>query len=176
MEKLPALLNKKTKLVSVCHVSNALGIVNPIDSIIQQAHNIGAKVLIDGAQAIAHLPVDVQKLGCDFYVFSGHKMFGPTGIGVLYGKAELLKDMPPWQGGGEMIEKVSFSGTSYQKTPFKFEAGTPPIAEAIGLAAAIRFIQEHGTEALQRYENSLLQRAGSTGWDTGSNALRGCEQ
>lgn len=154
-----ALLSDKTKLVSVCHVSNALGIINPVAAITQQAHAAGAKILIDGAQAIAHLSVDVQAIDCDFYAFSGHKVFGPTGIGVLYGKSDLLNAMPPWQGGGEMIEHVSFAGTRFQQPPFKFEAGTPAIAEAIGLAAAIDFLNEQSTEKLQKHETTLLNYA-----------------
>lgn len=152
-----ALLCDKTKLVSVCHVSNALGIINPVEKITQLAHAIGAKVLVDGAQAVAHLTIDVQAIDCDFYAFSGHKVFGPTGIGVLYGKPELLEAMPPWQGGGEMIEQVSFTGTRFQKPPFKFEAGTPAIAEAIGLATAIDFLGEQ--QQAQAYEQSLLTYA-----------------
>lgn len=159
MAQLPSLLCTKTKLLSVCHVSNALGIINPVEDIIAQAHAVGAKVLIDGAQAVAHLPIDVQALDCDFYVFSGHKLFGPTGIGVLYGKPDLLDSMPPWQGGGEMIEQVSFSGTRFQPAPFKFEAGTPPIAEAIGLAAAIQFLHNANTTELTAHEQDLLSYA-----------------
>lgn len=152
-----SLLSDKTKLASICHVSNALGMINPVELITQQAHGVGAKVLIDGAQAVAHLEVDVQALDCDFYAFSGHKVFGPTGIGVLYGKTELLEAMPPWQGGGEMIEHVSFAGTRFQKPPFKFEAGTPAIAEAIGLAAAIDFLGQQ--QQAEQHEAELLTYA-----------------
>ncbi len=154
MAQLPALLSHKTKLLGVCHVSNALGIINPVAELIARAQAVGAKVLVDGAQAVAHLPVDVQQLDCDFYVFSGHKLFAPTGIGVLYGKRELLEAMPPWQGGGEMIEQVSFAGSRFQPAPFKFEAGTPAIAEAIGLAAAIEFVQTQLGQA-QQHEAQL---------------------
>ena len=151
------LLCDKTKLVSLCHVSNALGIINPIKDITQLAHAKGAKVLIDGAQAVAHLDIDVQAFDCDFYAFSGHKVFGPTGIGILYAKSELLEAMPPWQGGGEMIEYVSFAKTRFQAPPFKFEAGTPAIAEAIGLAAALDFLAAQ--QQVQAYENNLLHYA-----------------
>ena len=157
MQAYQNLLSANTKLVSVCHVSNSLGIINPIKKITQLAHAKGAKVLIDGAQAVAHIDIDVQALDCDFYAFSGHKVLGPTGIGVLYGKLELLEAMPPWQGGGEMIERVSFTGTSFQKPPFKFEAGTPAIAEAIGLAAALDFLGSQ--QQAQAYESDLLNYA-----------------
>ena len=132
-----ALLSENTKLVSVVHVSNALGTINPVKSIVAKAHAVGARVLLDGAQATPHWNVDVQDLDCDFYAFSGHKVYGPTGIGVLYGKTELLEAMLPYQSGGEMIEKVSFDGTTFNVLPYKFEAGTPNIGGAIGLAAAI---------------------------------------
>ncbi len=138
-----SLITNKTALVAVSHVSNALGNINPISHIIAHAKKHGALTLIDGAQAIAHLPVDVQALDCDFYVFSGHKMFGPTGIGVLYGRQVLLDGLPPYQSGGEMIEKVSFSGTTFQGLPFKFEAGTPNIAGVLGLGAAVSFLKAH---------------------------------
>ena len=130
-------MSDRTRIVSVTHISNALGTINPIAAIIRQAKQAGAITVIDGAQAVSHLEIDVQRLDCDFYLFSGHKMFAPTGIGVLYGREDLLEAMPPWQGGGEMIDKVSFSGTSYNELPFKFEAGTPNIAGVIGLAAAV---------------------------------------
>ena len=137
LDDFAAKLSARTQLVAVGHVSNALGTINPIKQIIDQAHAFGAKVLLDGAQAMAHMPVDVRALDCDFYAFSGHKMYGPTGIGVLYGKRDLLEALPPWQGGGEMIEHVSIEKTTYNQLPYKFEAGTPNIAGAIGLAAAM---------------------------------------
>lgn len=153
------LLNPKVKIVSVVHVSNALGTVNPVADIVSLAHEAGAKVLLDGAQAVAHFNVDVQALNADFYVFSGHKVFGPTGIGCLYGKKELLDQMPPVQGGGEMIEKVSFNGTTYQGLPFKFEPGTPNIAGAIGLDAALTYLTNLDRAAIEQYENELLAYA-----------------
>ncbi len=159
MNAFAAMLNDKVKLVSVVHVSNALGSVNPVADIIQQAHAVGAKVLVDGAQAVAHFTVDVQALDADFYVFSGHKVFGPTGIGVLYGKKALLDEMPPVQGGGEMIEKVSFNGTTYQGLPFKFESGTPHIEGAIGLHAALKYLMSLDRAGLVAHEEALLQYA-----------------
>ncbi|MBL7976690.1 MAG: aminotransferase class V-fold PLP-dependent enzyme, partial [Candidatus Kapabacteria bacterium] len=140
IEDFKRLLSTKTKIVSVVHVSNSLGTINPIKDIIEAAHQVGAKVLIDGAQAVAHIEVDVQGLDCDFYVFSGHKLYAPTGIGVLYGKEEILNAMPPYQGGGDMILSVSFDKTVYNELPAKFEAGTPHIAGAIGLATAIDYL------------------------------------
>ncbi|WP_111640696.1 aminotransferase class V-fold PLP-dependent enzyme [Marinimicrobium alkaliphilum] len=154
-----ALLSDKVKMVAVGHVSNALGTINPIEAMIPLAHAAGAKVLIDGAQAVGHWAVDVQALDCDFYVFSGHKLFGPTGIGVLYGKAELLEAMPPYQGGGEMIETVSFDGTTFQGLPYKFEAGTPDIAGAIGLAAAINYLNKLDRAGAEAHEQALLAYA-----------------
>ena len=151
------LLTTNTKLVSIAHVSNALGIINPIQDFIHLAHQQGAKVIIDGAQAVAHLPVDVQALDCDFYLFSGHKLFGPTGIGVLYGKYDLLDKLPPWQGGGEMIKSVSFDGTIYNDLPFKFEAGTPNIAGAIGLGAAIDFVNKLDKSLCEQHEKELIE-------------------
>lgn len=151
------LLGKKTKIVALTHVSNVLGTVNPIKEIIKLAHQKGIPVLIDGAQAVAHLEVDVQSLDCDFYAFSGHKMYGPTGIGVLFGKKELLEELPPYQGGGEMIKSVSFEKTIYQDLPYKFEAGTPDIAGVIGLGAAIDYLQNIGIEKLQKHEKELLR-------------------
>ncbi|WAF67967.1 aminotransferase class V-fold PLP-dependent enzyme [Aeromonas dhakensis] len=150
-----AMLGPRTRLVSVAHVSNALGTVNPVEQIVAAAKAVGALTLIDGAQAVAHLEVDVQTIGCDFYVFSGHKLYGPTGIGVLWGRTELLERMPPWQAGGEMIDRVSFSGTTFNSLPFKFEAGTPHIAGAIGLAAAIDFVMEQDRGLLASYEAVL---------------------
>ncbi len=152
-----ALLSPRTRLLAIAQVSNALGTVNPVAELVAAAKRVGAVTLIDGAQAVGHLPIDVQALGCDFYAFSGHKLYGPTGIGVLYGRAELLEQMPPWQTGGEMIQKVSFSGTRFNRPPFRFEAGTPPIAEAIGLAAALDFLAALPDD-WRRYEATLLQR------------------
>jgi cysteine desulfurase/selenocysteine lyase len=150
------LLNEKTKLVSIVHVSNALGTVNPIKTIIDKAHAVGAKVLIDGAQSVAHTAVDVQALDCDFFAFSGHKLYAPTGVGVLYGKRELLQAMPPFQGGGDMIETVSFAKTTYNRLPYKFEAGTPAIAEVIGLGAAIDYLNGVGMARIAAHEADLL--------------------
>ncbi|TNI79113.1 cysteine desulfurase CsdA [Aeromonas veronii] len=150
-----AMLGPRTRLVSVAHVSNALGTVNPVDRIVAAAKAVGAVTLIDGAQAVAHLEVDVQAIGCDFYAFSGHKLYGPTGIGVLWGRTELLERMPPWQAGGEMIDRVSFSGTTFNTLPFKFEAGTPHIAGAIGLAAAIDFVMGQDRQWLAQHEQAL---------------------
>ncbi|MBE0483292.1 MAG: cysteine desulfurase [Bacterioplanes sp.] len=158
LDAFDALLNERVKLVSLIHVSNALGTINPIEHVINKAHAIGAKVLIDGAQSVAHWAIDVQALDVDFFVFSGHKLFAPTGIGALYGKAELLNAMPPYQGGGEMIEHVSFSKTTYNVLPYKFEAGTPNIAGAIGLAAAIDYLATLDRVALAKHEDALLQR------------------
>jgi cysteine desulfurase / selenocysteine lyase len=151
-----ALLGPRTKLVSVVHVSNALGTVNPIREIIAAAHERDIPVVVDGAQAVHHLPVDVKALGADFYAFSGHKVYGPTGIGVLYGRREHLDAMPPWQGGGDMIEKVSFRGTTYAPAPAKFEAGTPNIAGAIGLAAALDYLTNLDLERVLAHETDLL--------------------
>ena len=156
VEQFDALLSDKTKLVAVTQLSNALGTITPLKQMIEKAHAVGAKVLVDGAQAIAHTPVDVQELDCDFYAFSGHKIFGPTGIGVLYGKRDLLNAMPPYQGGGDMIKVVSFSGTEYNELPYKFEAGTPNIAGVIGLAAALDYVSEIGVEAMAAHEHDLL--------------------
>ncbi|WP_421331632.1 aminotransferase class V-fold PLP-dependent enzyme [Aeromonas veronii] len=150
-----AMLRPRTRLVSMAHVSNALGTVNPVKEILAAAKAVGAVTLIDGAQAVAHLDVDVQAIGCDFYAFSGHKLYGPTGIGVLWGRTELLEQMPPWQAGGEMIDRVSFSGTTFNTLPFKFEAGTPHIAGAIGLAAAIDFVMAQDRQWLARHEQAL---------------------
>ncbi|EIM1709318.1 SufS family cysteine desulfurase [Aeromonas dhakensis] len=149
------MLGPRTRLVSVAHVSNALGTVNPVEQIVAAAKAVGALTLIDGAQAVAHLEVDVQAIGCDFYAFSGHKLYGPTGIGVLWGRTALLERMPPWQAGGEMIDRVSFSGTTFNTLPFKFEAGTPHIAGAIGLAAAIDFVMEQDRGLLASHEAVL---------------------
>ncbi len=159
LERLLGLLTARTRLVAVAHVSNALGTVVPVERIVQAAHSCGALVLIDGAQAVAHSPVDVRALGCDFYAFSGHKLYGPTGVGVLYGREELLEEMPPWQGGGEMIRTVSFERTTYNELPWKFEAGTPNISGAVGLAAAMDYLESLGLEALAAHERHLLAQA-----------------
>ena len=159
LEEFEKLLSPKTKLVSLAHISNALGTINPIQTIIDRAHEHNAVVIIDGAQATPHTIVDVQALDCDFYVFSGHKLFGPTGIGVLYGKAHLLEAMPPWQGGGDMIKMVSFEKTLYNDLPYKFEAGTPHIAGVIGLGAAIDYVSTTGLEAIAAHEHELLEYA-----------------
>ena len=156
LEEYKKLLNLRTKIVAVGHVSNALGTINPVKHIVELAHAYSAVVLIDGAQAAPHLSVDVQVIGCDFYAFSGHKLYGPTGIGVLYGKEDLLERMPPWQGGGDMIKTVSLEKTTYGDLPYKFEAGTPHIAGVIGLGAAIDYINDVGIEPIAAYENQLL--------------------
>jgi cysteine desulfurase/selenocysteine lyase len=153
------LLGPRTKLVAVAHVSNALGTINPLRQIIALAHERHVPVVVDGAQAAAHLAVDVQQLDCDFYAFSGHKLYGPSGIGVLYGKAALLEAMPPYQGGGEMISSVTFEKTTYDRIPFKFEAGTPHIAGAIGLAAALDYVAAIGLDAVAAYESAILAYA-----------------
>ncbi|MEC7876159.1 MAG: cysteine desulfurase, partial [Pseudomonadota bacterium] len=153
------LLNEKTRIVAVGHISNALGTINPIENIINMAHEYGAKVLIDGAQATSHTSVDDKKLDCDFYVFSGHKLFGPTGIGVLYGKENLLEEMPPYQGGGDMIKMVTMKETQYNDLPYKFEAGTPNISGVIGLGAAIDYVNKIGLENISVHENALLNYA-----------------
>jgi cysteine desulfurase/selenocysteine lyase len=153
------LLSDRTRIVSVVHVSNALGTVNDIKTIIDLAHEFDALAVIDGAQAVAHIPVDVQALDCDFYVFSGHKLYGPTGVGIVYGKKALLQQMPPYQGGGDMILSVSFEKTTYNELPYKFEAGTPNIADVVGLGAAIDYISEIGIEAAAATEADLLQYA-----------------
>ena len=157
MDQFRQMLNPRTKLVAAVHLSNALGTINPAKEIIELAHAAGARVLIDGAQAVSHLPVDVRALDADFYVFSGHKIFGPTGIGVLYGKTELLESMPPYQGGGDMIRSVSFQRTTYNDIPSKFEAGTPHIAGAIGLAAALDYVEGVGLERIAAWEHELLE-------------------
>ena len=157
LEAFKNLLNVNTKIVSIAHVSNALGIINPIKEVIELAHQQGAKVIIDGAQAVAHMTVDVQQLDCDFYLFSGHKLFAPTGVGVLYGKYDLLDQLPVWQGGGEMIKSVSFEKTTYNELPFKFEAGTPNISGVIGLGAAIDFVNSLDRKVCEQYEKTLLE-------------------
>lgn len=159
MEAYENMLSSKTKLVAVTHISNTLGTINPIDTIIQKAHHFGAKVLIDGAQSIQHTRIDVQALNCDFFVFSGHKVFGPTGIGVLYGKEALLDEMPPYQGGGDMIAKVTFEKTTYNELPFKFEAGTPHIAGGICLGKALDYFQQFNLKEIEKYERELAEYA-----------------
>lgn len=154
-----ALLNDRTKLVAVCHISNTLGTINPVARMITDAHHQGVPVVIDGAQAVPHLKVDVQHLDADFYAFSSHKMFGPTGVGILYGKEKLLNGMPPYQGGGDMIERVTFDKTTYNTLPHKFEAGTPNIAGGIALGAAIAYLEKTGMEAIAQYEHDLLEYA-----------------
>jgi cysteine desulfurase/selenocysteine lyase len=156
IEQLEALFTERTRMLAVTHVSNALGTINPIEDMIELAHRHDVPVLIDGAQATPHMRIDVQALDCDFYCFSGHKMFGPTGIGVLYGKEALLESMPPYQGGGEMIRTVSFEKSTYAALPYKFEAGTPHIAGAIGLGAAADYLQGLDFEQARRYEHRLL--------------------
>lgn len=153
------LLNKKTKMVAVVHVSNALGTVNPVKEITKLAHENGTVVLIDGAQAVPHQTVDVQEIGCDFYAFSAHKMCGPTGFGILYGRHELLEEMPPYRGGGDMIDKVSFEETTYNTIPFKFEAGTPPIAAGIGLGSAVDYLNSIGMDKISAREDMLVRYA-----------------
>lgn len=156
LEEMERLIRFRTKLVAVAHVSNALGTINPVAKIVEMAHSHGAVVLVDGAQAVPHLRVDVKALNCDFYAFSGHKMYGPSGIGALYGKAEHLKTMPPYQGGGEMILSVTFGKTIYNEIPHKFEAGTPNIAGGIAFAAAIEYLEGLGLDAIAAHEHDLL--------------------
>ena len=159
LSQLDTLLTPRVKLVGVAYVSNVLGTVNPVKELIGRAHRIGAKVLVDGAQAVQHIPIDVQALDCDFFVFSGHKLYGPTGVGVLYGKEDLLNRMPPWQGGGEMIKEVHFEKTTYNELPFKFEAGTPDFIGVIGLGEAIRYVESLGLPEIAVYEQQLLDYA-----------------
>lgn len=160
LEALPGLFDARTRLLAITHVSNVLGTENPVADIIALAHQYGAKVLIDGAQAIMHHPVDVQALDCDFYVFSGHKLYGPTGIGVLYVKEDILQAMPPWEGGGSMIATVSLTeGTTYAKAPWRFEAGTPNTGGIIGLGAAIDYVSGLGLDAIAQYEETLMHYA-----------------
>ncbi len=153
------MLNEKTKLVAVVHASNALGTINPVEKIIKMAHQQGAVVLIDGAQSTVHLPIDVEAMDCDFFVFSSHKVYGPTGVGALYGKKHLLEEMPVFNGGGEMIKEVAFDNIIYNDLPYKFEAGTPNIADTIALKAALEFVNEVGKEAIAKHEDQLLQYA-----------------
>ncbi len=161
LEEYRKLLNEKTKIVSIVAISNTLGTINPIKEMITLAHEAGAEVLVDGAQAVAHQKVDVQELNCDYFVFSGHKLFGPTGIGVLFGKEELLDSLPPYQGGGDMIDRVTIQKTTYNELPFKFEAGTPNIAGGIALNEAIEFVNEIGLDEIAQYEQTLLDYATS---------------
>jgi len=156
LDEYERLLGARTRLVAITHVSNALGTVNPVEEIVRMAHDRGIPVLVDGAQAVAHLPVDVRAIGCDFYTFSGHKVFGPTGVGVLYGRSSLLEAMPPYQGGGDMIRSVAFEGTLYNDVPYKFEAGTPNIAGVVGLAAAIDYLTKVGLDRAGAHEHELL--------------------
>ena len=159
MEAFERLFNERTRIVAVCHVSNTLGTVNPVKRIVETAHAHGVPVLVDGAQAVSHIGVDVQELGCDFYCFSGHKMYGPMGVGVMYGREEMLAEMPPYQGGGEMISEVTFERTTYNELPFKFEAGTPSVGDVIALGKAIEFMQETGLANIARHEEELLRYA-----------------
>lgn len=159
MEAYHGLLNPRTKLVSVNQASNSLGTINPVKEIIEAAHNVGAVVMIDGAQSAVHLDIDVQEMDCDFFAFSSHKMYGPTGVGVLYGKKHLLQSMPVFQGGGEMIKEVSFENTTYADLPYKFEAGTPNIADTVAFKTAIDFINSIGKSNIRRHENELLKYA-----------------
>ncbi len=159
LDQFLAMLSPRTRLVAIAHVANALGTVLPVKRMIDAAHAHGAVVLVDGAQAVPHSTVDVRALGCDFYTFSGHKLYGPTGIGVLYGREELLAAMPPWQGGGDMILTVSFEKTTYNELPWKFEAGTPNISGAVGLAAAMDYVESLGLDAIAAHEQRLLELA-----------------
>ncbi|MEP4190002.1 MAG: cysteine desulfurase, partial [Sneathiella sp.] len=170
MEEYLKLLSPKTKMVAVTHISNAIGTIVPVKEVIEAAHNMGVPVLIDGSQAVPHMTVDVQDLGADFYVFTGHKVFGPTGIGVLYGKNEWLEKMPPYQGGGGMINRVTFEKTTYATGHSKFEAGTPPIVQAIGLGAALDYVNSIGYDAIGAHEQSLLSYA--TEQLSGLNSVR----
>lgn len=159
LESFDRLLTERVKLVSITHASNVLGTIPPVEYIIKQAHKLGATTLLDGSQACVHLPVNVQTLDVDFYIGTGHKLYGPTGIGFLFGKAQLLDKMPPWKGGGDMIDSVSFDGTTYKEAPARFEAGTPPYLQAIGLAEAIKYLQEIGMAQIHAYEQTLYQQS-----------------
>ncbi len=159
IEDFDKLLSKNTKLVAVTHISNTLGTINPVKELAEKAHAVGAKILVDGAQSIQHKKIDVRDLNCDFFVFSGHKVFGPTGIGVLYGKEDLLDRMPPYQGGGDMIERVTFERTTYNELPFKFEAGTPHIAGGICLGEAVKFLSSLDINAIEKHEKELADYA-----------------
>ncbi len=159
MEEYEKLLTPNTKLVAVVHVSNALGTINPVEEIIEKAHAVGAKVLLDGAQASAHIDIDVKKLKVDFYCFSAHKLFGPTGTGILYGKRKVLESIPPYRGGGEMIKEVTFEKTTYNDIPYKFEAGTPNIADVVALKSALEYVEKLGKNNIREYEHELLEYA-----------------
>lgn len=159
LEAYEELLSPKTKLVSIVHISNVLGIINPIETLVKSAHRVGAKVFVDGAQSAPHMIIDVQALNCDFFAFSGHKIYGPTGIGILYGKKELLEQMPPYQGGGDMIQTVTFEKTTFQPPPLRFEAGTPMIAEVMGLGAALKYLESYGLNEIASYEAVLVQQS-----------------
>ncbi len=159
LEEYQKLLSSKVKLVAVTHISNVLGTINPIKTLVEMAHDVGAHVLVDGAQAVPHMAIDVQDLGADFYVFSGHKAYGPTGVGILYGKYDILEKLPPYQGGGDMVETVSFEKTTYQPLPLKFEAGTPSITQVLGLGAAIDYMLSLDFIKIQKHEQSLLRYA-----------------
>lgn len=159
LEAYRSLFSPRTRIVACTHVSNTLGTINPVKEIVDIAHSHGVPVLIDGAQAVAHMKVDVQQIGCDFYCFSGHKMYAPMGVGVMYGREELLSQLPPYQGGGEMIKDVTFERTTYNELPFRFEAGTPSVGDVLGLGAAIDFMQEQGVENIARHEDELLHYA-----------------
>lgn len=159
MEEYKKLLSEKTKLVSIAHASNALGTINPVKEIIDEAHKTGAVVLVDGAQSTVHLDIDVQKMDCDFFAFSGHKVYGPTGAGALYGKKKILEEMPVFMGGGEMIKEVTFEKTTYNELPYKYEAGTPNIADTIALKVALDFVTELGKNIIRNHENDLLKYA-----------------
>lgn len=160
-EAFEQMLSERTKLVSIVHASNALGVINPVEEIIKAAHKVGALVLVDGAQSSVHLDIDVQALDCDFYAFSAHKLYGPTGVGILYGKKQILEDMPPFMGGGEMIKEVSFEHTSYNELPYKFEAGTPNIADTVAFKTALDFITNIGKSTIRAHEDELLRYATS---------------
>jgi cysteine desulfurase/selenocysteine lyase len=159
MDEYKKLLSEKTKLVAITHASNALGTINPIKEIIDEAHQAGAVVLVDGAQSTVHLDIDVQKMDCDFFAFSGHKVYGPTGAGALYGKKKILEEMPVFMGGGEMIKEVTFEKTTYNELPYKYEAGTPNIADTIALKVALDFVTELGKNVIRNHENDLLKYA-----------------
>jgi cysteine desulfurase/selenocysteine lyase len=159
MDEYKKLLSEKTKLVSIAHASNALGTINPVKEIIDEAHKVGALVLVDGAQSTVHLDIDVQKMDCDFFAFSGHKVYGPTGAGALYGKRKILEEMPVFMGGGEMIKEVTFEKTTYNELPYKYEAGTPNIADTIALKVALDFVTELGKNVIRNHENDLLKYA-----------------
>ena len=173
MEAYTGLLNKRTRIVAITHVSNTLGTINPVKEMIATAHAKGIPVLLDGAQGLSHMRVDVQDMDCDFYCFSGHKVYGPMGIGGLYGKEELLNRMPPYQGGGEMIEQVTFEKTTYNELPYKFEAGTPNVADVMGFGAAISYIDDLGMENIGKWESELLQYATSELKRTGDITIVG---